>query len=79
VYDTVLPFIAEGQHGDNATHIDNLAQHHDAPSQVFDDVNETWFDPDMQDIGWNEEGNYDITGNGLYWFWDSTWGDTRPQ
>jgi hypothetical protein len=75
---TVLPFMAEGQNGDSAAYNDDLGHNHDATSQILDDVNNTWFDPNLQDLDWNEEGSYDITSNGLYWFWDSAWGDTRP-
>ncbi|KAH7084549.1 putative C6 transcription factor [Paraphoma chrysanthemicola] len=29
------------------------------------------------DFGWSDDANVDITGNGLYWFWDTAWGDGR--
>lgn len=49
--------------------------------QIFQSGSDAWFNTGMNDLGdesgWTENGNIDMTGNGLYWFWDATWGDHR--
>lgn len=51
------------------------------PSIPVSDSNGAWAHTNFPgvntegDPGWhNEEGLVNATGNGLYWFWDSTWG-----
>lgn len=49
-------------------------------SGAFDN-GEAWSDRDIQEFqnnsGWTDDANLDITSNGLYWFWDSAWGDVH--
>jgi hypothetical protein len=77
----VFPLASEGFNGGSVAqsngheHIDNV------PSQVFNETSNTWFDNSLEGLGnetgWADKANLDITGNGLYWFWESTWGDSR--
>lgn len=77
----VLPSAGEGFNVDDVRAIDYQEQAHETPGQIFDEANLAWFDPELQGIGngvdWANEGNYDITGNGLYWFWNSAWGENH--
>lgn len=61
--------------------LDEHQQGHIGPTQEFSETANTWFDGSLHGIAdetsWAEEG-YDTTGNGLYWFWDSAWGESRP-
>jgi hypothetical protein len=77
----VLPLTAEGPHSSGVAQVDAHEQAHNISNQVFDETSATWFDNSLQGLddetAWADEGNFDITGNGLYWFWDSTWGESR--
>jgi hypothetical protein len=61
--------------------INEYQQVHNGPGQDLPQATNTWFDAGLHGLGdepsWAEE-NYDITGNGLYWFWDSAWTEPRP-
>jgi hypothetical protein len=78
----VLPLTSEGFHGGSVAQSNGHEHLNAVPSQIFDETSNTWFNNSLQglgdEIGWADEGNFDITGNGLYWFWDSTWGEPRP-
>lgn len=30
-----------------------------------------------QELGWEDNIGLDVTGNGLYWFWDTVWNEPR--
>lgn len=76
----VLPLSAEGPIVDPNMPLYEPQQGHSGPGQVFSEP-DTWFNPDLHGLGdessWADEG-YDITGNGLYWFWNSAWSESRP-
>jgi hypothetical protein len=83
----VFPAGFDGVYGDNVVHNDDGWSHgQDVPdhSAVVSGTNDAWFLTDSPSgladggPGWsNEEGHVDATGNGLYWFWDSTWSEAR--
>lgn len=29
-------------------------------------------------LSWDDNNGLDMTGNGLYWFWDTVWNDPQP-
>jgi hypothetical protein len=76
----VFPFTAESVPSDVTSHAEHR-DHDDPHSQNFDEGNAAWSDANLQgingDLGWIDEASVDTTGNGLYWFWDTTWGDAR--
>ncbi|KAH3905824.1 hypothetical protein HBH56_214070 [Parastagonospora nodorum] len=76
----VLPLSAEGPIIDPNMPLYEPQHGHSGPGQVFSEP-DTWFNPDLHGLGdessWADEG-YDITGNGLYWFWNSAWSESRP-
>ncbi|KAF2818434.1 hypothetical protein CC86DRAFT_399249 [Ophiobolus disseminans] len=77
----VLPFAVEGLQGDDMGNIDDQSQGDNVARQVVEGSCDTWFDTNLQSLDeeadWGGSGNFDITGSGLYWFWDSAWGEHR--
>jgi hypothetical protein len=75
----VFPVGFDGVDGDDTVNnSDGWSHSQGVPS------NDAWLHTDSSGVdvdggpGWsNEEGPVDATGNGLYWFWDSTWSDAR--
>ncbi|KAF2024668.1 hypothetical protein EK21DRAFT_104527 [Setomelanomma holmii] len=69
-------FTAEGVAGDAQAHIDNRDLT-GPQSQTFNDNNEPWLDGSLHDVsgdfGWADDGSVDVNGQGLYWFWDTTY------
>jgi hypothetical protein len=81
LYIAVFPSATEGLQGDAVANYSNREQGDNVSRQVFDDGSDAWFDSSMQSLGDEadlaENVSFDVTGNGLYWFWDATWGEHR--
>jgi hypothetical protein len=69
----VLPLSAETPVSDDITSPGENQQGHSGTDQDFSGDANTWFDADLHGLGdrpsWADD-NCNITGNGLYWFWD---------
>jgi hypothetical protein len=78
----VFPVGVDGVYGDHTVNNDGWSHGQGVPSHSSVAGNDAWLYTGSPSVdvnggpGWfNEEleGTVDATGNGLYWFWDSTW------
>lgn len=82
----VFPVGFDGFYGDEPVNTDGWNHGQGVDSHLPDANNDAWLHTSSAavDVGdgpglSNEEleGTVDATGNSLYWFWDSTWAETR--
>ncbi|KAK4151690.1 hypothetical protein C8A00DRAFT_16923, partial [Chaetomidium leptoderma] len=80
----VFPVGFDGVYGDDSVNNDDGWSHGQGLPSVACGSNDAWLHTDSPSVdinggpGWsNEEGFVDATGNGLYWFWDSTWNEAQ--
>lgn len=82
----MFPVGSDGAHGDDTFNNDGWNHTQVFPSHPFVASNDAWLHTDPSNVevdggtGWSNdelEGTIDATANGLYWFWDSTWSETR--
>ncbi|KAF2683178.1 hypothetical protein K458DRAFT_51601 [Lentithecium fluviatile CBS 122367] len=81
---TAFPIGFDASHGDNTASTEGWTQAQGVPSPLPGDHDGSWLHTSFQGVNidhdseWADEDNHlDTAGNGLYWFWDSTWSETR--
>ncbi len=79
----VVPVGFDGVSSDDTANRDRWSQGQGLPNHLPEGGNDAWFHPELQQNfyvdgesgGANEDSNADVSGNGLYWFWDPAWGE----
>jgi len=79
----VFPIGNDATHNDFSLETQGWPQIQDTSSQLAHASTTDWPSVGLENIGingeveWRDEVGVDTTGNGLYWFWDSMWGEPQ--
>jgi hypothetical protein len=80
----VFPTNPDGVFRDDTADVQQWAANDGDTSHLHSGHNVDWSNAGTQDfnlegeLDWiSDDNNVDVTGNGLYWFWDSVWNEPQ--